>query len=112
MSTNALRCLGFAYKDELPEFSTYDGDEDHPDNDILLEPNNYSSIESKPTFVGKVGLRDPHREEVHQAIRVWTVKKREFVLWLSQEITRIQRRLYICREIGVFGPEEDIRMES
>lgn len=24
MSRSALRCLGFAYKDEIPEFATYD----------------------------------------------------------------------------------------
>lgn len=57
MSTRALRCLGFAYKDELLEFETYNGDEDHPAHQLLLEPSNYSSIESKLIFVGLVGLR-------------------------------------------------------
>ena len=56
MSTNALRCLGFAYKDDLSEFSTYDG-EDHPAHKLLLDPSNYSSIESDLIFVGLVGLR-------------------------------------------------------
>ena len=57
MSSGALRCLGFAYKDELPEFETYDGNDDHPAHDLLLDPSNYSSIESNLTFVGMVGLR-------------------------------------------------------
>ena len=57
MSTSSLRCLGFAYKDELPEFETYDGHEDHPAHKLLLDPSNYSSIESKLIFVGFVGLR-------------------------------------------------------
>ena len=57
MSSGALRCLGFAYKDELPEFETYDGNDDHPAHDLLLDPSNYSSIESNLTFVGFVGLR-------------------------------------------------------
>ena len=57
MSSSALRCLGFAYKDELTEFETYDGDEDHPAYKLLLDPSNYSSIESNLTFVGLVGLR-------------------------------------------------------
>lgn len=57
MSTNALRCLGFAYKGELREFASYDGDADHPNHEILLEPSNYVSIESELTFVGMVGLR-------------------------------------------------------
>jgi len=56
MSANALRCLGFAYKEDLSEFSTYDG-EDHPAHKLLLDPANYSSIESDLIFVGFVGLR-------------------------------------------------------
>lgn len=57
MSSDALRCLGFAYKDELPIFETYDGDESHPAHSLLLDPANYASIESNLTFVGLVGLR-------------------------------------------------------
>ena len=57
MSTNALRCLGFAYKDELPMFEDYNGSEDHPAHKLLLNPSNYSSIENELTFVGLVGLR-------------------------------------------------------
>lgn len=57
MSSGALRCLGFAYKDELPDFATYDGDENHPAHGLLLNPANYSSIERNLTFVGLVGLR-------------------------------------------------------
>lgn len=57
MSSSALRCLGFAYKDNLDKFATYDGSEDHPDHELLLNPSNYSSIESNLTFVGLVGLR-------------------------------------------------------
>lgn len=60
MSTGALRCLGFAYKDELHEFETYDGDEDHPAHELLLNPSNYSAIESNLIFVGLVGLRVSH----------------------------------------------------
>lgn len=60
MSTKALRCLGFAYKDNLLEFQTYDGSEDHPAHSLLLNPSNYASIESDLTFVGLVGLRVSH----------------------------------------------------
>ena len=56
MSTGALRCLGFAYKEELGEFETYDG-EDHPAHALLLDPSNYPSIESDLIFVGLAGLR-------------------------------------------------------
>lgn len=57
MSSSALRVLGFAYKDDLPHFATYNGDEDHPAHELLLNPANYSSIESKLVFVGLAGLR-------------------------------------------------------
>lgn len=57
MSTSALRCLGFAYKDEIPKFEDYDGSDDHPAHQLLLNPSNYSSIESDLIFVGLVGLR-------------------------------------------------------
>lgn len=57
MSTSALRCLGFAYKDDPPEFITYNGDEDHPAHQLLLNPSNYASIESQLIFVGFVGIR-------------------------------------------------------
>ena len=57
MSSSALRCLGFAYKENLPEFDTYNGDEDHPAHQLLLNPSNYSSIESNLIFVGLAGLR-------------------------------------------------------
>lgn len=57
MATNALRCLGFAYTDDLRQFESYNGDEDHPAHELLLNPELYSSIESPLTFVGLVGLR-------------------------------------------------------
>lgn len=57
LSRNALRVLGFAYKDDLPEFATYNGDEEHPAHELLLNPANYSSIESNLVFVGLTGLR-------------------------------------------------------
>jgi P-type Ca2+ transporter type 2C len=56
MSTTALRVLGFAYKEDLGEFSTYDGDE-HPAHERLLNPANYSSLESELIFVGLAGIR-------------------------------------------------------
>ena len=56
MSANALRCLGFAYKEDLAEFATYDGDE-HAAHKYLLDPAYYSSIESNLIFCGFVGLR-------------------------------------------------------
>jgi len=56
MSANALRCLGFAYKEDLADFASYDGEE-HAAHKYLLDPSYYSKIESNMIFCGFVGLR-------------------------------------------------------
>ncbi|XP_057970568.1 calcium-transporting ATPase 4, endoplasmic reticulum-type-like [Malania oleifera] len=109
MSSVALRCLGFAYKDELSEFATYDGDEEHPAHTLLLKPDNYPSIESKLIFVGLVGLRDPPREEVHQAIEDCKAAGIRVMVITGDNKNTAEA---ICREIGVFGPKEDIQFKS
>ncbi|CAN6723800.1 unnamed protein product [Malus baccata var. baccata] len=109
MSTTALRCLGFAYKDELGEFSSYDGDEDHPAHRLLLDPSNYSSIESELVFVGLVGLRDPPREEVFDAIEDCRAAGIRVMVITGDNQNTAEA---ICHEIGVFGADEDIRSRS
>lgn len=56
MSSKGLRCLGFAFKDNLGEFSDYIA-ETHHAHKRLLDPANYPEIESNLIFVGVVGLR-------------------------------------------------------
>ena len=56
MSASALRCLGFAYKEDLGVFANYDGEEHHA-HELLLNPSNYCSIESDLIFVGFAGIR-------------------------------------------------------
>ncbi|KAL6979256.1 Calcium-transporting ATPase 1, endoplasmic reticulum-type, variant 2 [Sarracenia purpurea var. burkii] len=109
MSSSALRCLGFAYKDDLPEFSSYNGDEDHPAHELLLNPSNYSSIESKLIFVGLAGLRDPPRKEVRQAIEDCRGAGIRVIVITGDNKNTAEA---ICREIGVFGPFEDISTKS
>lgn len=109
MSTSALRCLGFAYKDELGEFSSYDGDDDHPAHRLLLDPSNYSSIESELVFVGLVGLRDPPREEVFDAIEDCRAAGIRVMVITGDNQNTAEA---ICREIGVFGADEDIHSRS
>ncbi|XP_042430339.1 calcium-transporting ATPase 1, endoplasmic reticulum-type-like [Zingiber officinale] len=108
MSTNALRCIGFAYKTDLSELATYDG-EDHPAHRCLLDPSNYSSIESDLTFVGFVGLRDPPREEVREAIKDCREAGIRVIVITGDNKGTAEA---ICREIGVFGPDEDINSKS
>ncbi|KAK9127185.1 hypothetical protein Syun_015982 [Stephania yunnanensis] len=109
MSTTALRCLGFAFKEELGEFSTYNGDEDHPAHRLLLEPSNYSLIESHLTFVGLVGLRDPPRKEVREAIKDCQAAGIRIMVITGDNKNTAEA---ICREIGVFDRNEDIRLKS
>ncbi|KAE8716423.1 Calcium-transporting ATPase 2, endoplasmic reticulum-type [Hibiscus syriacus] len=109
MSSSALRCLGFAYKDELPEFETYDGSDDHPAHSLLHDPSDYSSIESNLTFVGLVGLRDPPRQEVHQAIEDCKAAGICVMVITGDNKNTAEA---VCREIGVFGPMEDISPKS
>ncbi|CAL5389022.1 unnamed protein product [Camellia sinensis] len=109
MSSSALRCLGFAYKEDLREFATYNGDEDHPAHELLLNPSNYSAIESKLTFVGLAGLRDPPRKEVRQAIEDCRTAGIQVMVITGDNKNTAEA---ICREIGVFGPHEDISSKS
>ncbi|KAL3530676.1 hypothetical protein ACH5RR_009998 [Cinchona calisaya] len=109
MSTKALRVLGFAYKDDLPEFATYTGDEDHPAHKLLLNPANYSSIESELIFVGLTGIRDPPRKEVRQAIEDCRVAGIRVMVITGDNKKTAEA---ICREIGVFGSHEDISSRS
>ncbi|PSR90016.1 Calcium-transporting ATPase 4, endoplasmic reticulum-type like [Actinidia chinensis var. chinensis] len=109
MSSSALRCLGFAYKENLPEFATYNGDEDHPAHQLLLNPSNYSSIESNLVFVGLAGLRDPPRKEVRQAIEDCRAAGIRVMVITGDNKSTAEA---ICREIGVFGPDEDISLKS
>ncbi|KAF5751500.1 Endoplasmic reticulum [Tripterygium wilfordii] len=109
MSSGALRCLGFAFKEDIVEFATYDGDEDHPAHQLLLNLSKYSTIESNLVFVGLVGLRDPPRKEVRQAIEdCKTAGIRVMVITGDNKNTAEA----ICREIGVFGSHEDITSRS
>ncbi|KAL3579835.1 hypothetical protein D5086_017670 [Populus alba] len=109
MSTSALRCLGFAYKEDLSEFKTYSGDEDHPAHQLLLDLNNYSSIESNLTFVGLAGLRDPPRKEVRQAIEDCKAAGIRVMVITGDNKNTAEA---ICHEIGVFGPYDDISSKS
>ncbi|CAN6340220.1 unnamed protein product [Urochloa humidicola] len=108
MSTKALRCLGFAYKEDLAEFATYDG-ENHPAHKLLLDPANYAAIETDLVFAGLVGLRDPPREEVYDAIEDCRAAGIRVMVITGDNKETAEA---ICREIGVFSPEEDITLKS
>ncbi|KAL9994406.1 putative P-type Ca(2+) transporter [Helianthus debilis subsp. tardiflorus] len=109
MSKGALRVLGFAYKEEPEQFKTYNGNEYHPAHSLLLDPANYSSIESNMVFAGMVGLHDPPRKEVRQAIEDCRAAGIQVMVITGDNKNTAEA---ICREIGVFGTTEDIRSKS
>lgn len=108
MTSGALRCLGFAYKEELNEFSTYDGEE-HPAHKLLLDPDNYSSIESDLIFAGFVGIRDPPRAEVHRAISDCREAGIRVLVITGDDKNTAEA---ICHEIGIFEPEVNLQDRS
>ncbi|KAL8115679.1 hypothetical protein AgCh_022250 [Apium graveolens] len=109
MSSKTLRVLGFAYKEYPPEFATYTGNEDHPAHELLLNPTYYSFIENKLVFAGLAGLRDPPRKEVRQAIEDCRAAGIQVMVITGDNKNTAEA---ICREIGVFGPSENIGSKS
>ncbi|XP_077245643.1 calcium-transporting ATPase, endoplasmic reticulum-type-like [Tasmannia lanceolata] len=108
MSSKGLRCLGFARKDDLGEFSDYYS-ECHPSHKKLLDPSNYSDIESDLVFVGLVGLRDPPREEVHTAIEDCREAGIKVMVITGDNKSTAES---VCREIELFSDNEDLRGKS
>lgn len=108
MSASALRCLGFAYKEDLGVFADYDGEE-HPAHELLLNPSCYSSIESNLIFVGFAGIRDPPRKEVRQAIEDCRAAGIRVMVITGDNKNTAEA---ICREIGIFGSHDDISSRS
>ena len=95
-----LRTLALAYVDET------DGDVSHYKTDSAAD---YVKFERDMTFVGLVGMLDPPRPEVKAAIaKCKTAGIRTIVITGDNKNTAET----ICREIGVFGPDEDLTGKS
>ncbi|KAI5068427.1 hypothetical protein GOP47_0016772 [Adiantum capillus-veneris] len=108
MTSKALRCLALAYKQDLDQFAEYNG-ETHHAHKQLQEPENYRSIESDLVFVGILGLRDPPREEVAQAVDdCREAGVRVIVITGDNKMTAEA----ICKEIGIFQGDEDMSSKS
>lgn len=108
MSSKGLRCLGFAYKDDLGELSDYTCGR-HPAHKKLLDPACYSSIESDLVFVGIVGLRDPPRDEVGKAIEDCKEAGIRVMVITGDNKSTAEA---ICQEIKLFSKNEDLKGRS
>ncbi|ORY23421.1 calcium-transporting ATPase [Naematelia encephala] len=95
-----LRTLALAYVEES------DGDVSHYKTDRAED---YVKFERDMTFVGLVGMLDPPRPEVKDAIaKCKSAGIRTIVITGDNKNTAET----ICREIGVFGPDEDLTGKS
>lgn len=95
-----LRTLALAYVNE------YDGDVSHYKTDSA---DDYVRFEQDMTFVGLVGMLDPPRPEVREAIaKCRTAGIRTIVITGDNKNTAET----ICRDIGVFGRDEDLTGKS
>ncbi|KAL6131123.1 PREDICTED: calcium-transporting ATPase, endoplasmic reticulum-type [Fragaria vesca subsp. vesca] len=108
MSSKGLRCLGFAYKDNLGELSDYSSGS-HPANKMLQDPACYSSIESDLVFVGIVGLRDPPRDEVGKAIEDCKEAGIRVMVITGDNKSTAEA---ICQEIKLFSKIEELKGRS
>lgn len=70
MTAAALRVLAFATRSlQGTVLAGYNGDRRHKAHSVLQDISGYEAIESGLTLVGLVGLQDPPRPEVRDAIR-------------------------------------------
>ena len=69
MAGEALRILALAKKTDMPpDLAGWNGDSHAPAGKKLLDTNCYSEVESGLVFLGLMGLQDPPRPEVPDAI--------------------------------------------
>jgi len=114
MSSEALRCLAFAFKKGAPlgPLATYQlGGKNGSDKAraVLEDPKNYRGVESGLVLCGLCGLLDPPRPEVPAAISACRAAGiRVIVITGDNKLTAEA----ICRDIGVLDSDADIKTHS
>eukprot|EP00892_Ulva_mutabilis_P001770 jgi/Ulvmu1/11594/UM079_0038.1 len=110
MTAGALRVLAFATRSlEGTVFADYHGERGHKAHAELQDISGYEEIESGLTLVGLIGLQDPPRPEVRDAIRDCNAAGVRVIVITGDNKNTADA---ICRSIGVFDWNEDITSSS
>ena len=96
---NSFRCLSLAISDNLPE------------NRIIMsaDASDFIKFETSMTFVGAVGILDPPREEVYNAIQKCYGAGIDVIVITGDNA---ETATSICRQIGIFGKDEITKGKS
>ncbi|ETO09386.1 Ca-transporting ATPase [Reticulomyxa filosa] len=98
-ASEGLRCLGVAFK-------SYNTDNEDDEQKVLdLDTEDYSEMETKLTFVGVIGMLDPPRPQVKEAIRVCHEAGIRVIVVTGDNKKTAEA---ICRDIGLFERNENL----
>lgn len=97
----ALRVLGLAVVRDVPLSHSKKWD--------LTDPKTFGQIEQHMTFLGLVAMLDPPREEVKESVQKCSEAGIRVIVITGDNQNTAES---ICRKIGIFSPEEDIRGKS
>jgi P-type Ca2+ transporter type 2C len=110
LAKQALRCLAIAVKtDGLGDLQDYDGSETHRAHAKLQDSNQFEGIESGLTFLGIVGIKDPARPEVNDAIANCVQAGIRVIVITGDNKSTAES---ICRNIGIFSETESLEGKS
>ena len=94
---------------ETSSLKDYNGSTSHPAHKVLSDPSRYSEVESDLVFLGLVGLEDPPRPEVADAIlECRKAGIRVFVITGDNKKTAEA----ICQKIGVLPAHKSLENKS
>jgi len=96
---HSLRCLALAIREEIDTREDFN----------FIDTSTFSQVESEMTLVGVVGMLDPPRPEVHDAIHKCKIAGIRVVVITGDNKATAET---ICRRVGIFDEYEDLDGKS